>query len=128
MRSRNPIRATIEFLEHHPHELVVLATEGSRGREDWLYQSEAEAIVRGSDAMTMFVPSRSHRGLIFEVYFTDFVNAVAASNPDSTLLHFDGHGNPVVLNSAQTSAGAYFDQSVIKLSQQLDIFFAHSPG
>jgi nucleotide-binding universal stress UspA family protein len=64
VRSQNPIRATIEFLDHHPHELVVLATEGSRGREDWLYRSEAEAIARGSDAMTMFVPSRSHRGLV----------------------------------------------------------------
>ena len=31
VRSRNPIRATIEFLDHQPHELVVLATEGSEG-------------------------------------------------------------------------------------------------
>jgi len=64
VRGRNPIRATIEYLDHLPHELVVLATEGSKGREDWLYQSEAEAIARGSDAMTLFVPSRSHRGLV----------------------------------------------------------------
>ena len=64
VRGRNPIRATIEYLDHLPHELVVLATEGSKRREDWLYQSEAEAIARGSDAMTLFVPSRSHRGLV----------------------------------------------------------------
>jgi nucleotide-binding universal stress UspA family protein len=61
---RNPVRATIEFLDHQPHDLVVLATEGSKGREDWLYRSEAEAIARGTDAMTLFVPSRSHRGLV----------------------------------------------------------------
>ena len=61
---RNPVRATIRFLDQQPHDLVVLATEGSKGREDWLHRSEAEAIARGSDAMTLFVPSRSHRGFV----------------------------------------------------------------
>ena len=62
--SRNPIRATIQLLDHQPHDLVVLATEGAEGREKWLYQSEAEAIARGSNAMTLFVPSRSHHGFV----------------------------------------------------------------
>jgi nucleotide-binding universal stress UspA family protein len=64
VHNRNPIRATIELLDRQPHDLVVLATEGSEGRENWLYQSKAEAIARGSDAMTLFVPSRSHRGFV----------------------------------------------------------------
>jgi len=62
--SRNPIRATIQLLDHQPHDLVVLATEGAEGREKWLYQSEAEAIARGSNAMTLFVPSRSRHGFV----------------------------------------------------------------
>ena len=64
VHSRNPIHATIEFLDDQPHDLVVLATEGSEDRENWLHRSEAEAIARGSDAMTLFVPSRSGRGFV----------------------------------------------------------------
>ncbi len=64
VRSRHPIRATLRFLEQQPHELVVLATEGSKTHKDWLHRSDAEAIARGSDAMTLFVPSRSHRGFV----------------------------------------------------------------
>lgn len=64
VRSRNPVLATIQLLDHQPHELVVLATEGTEGRENWLYRSEAEAIGRGSDAMTLFVPSRSRHGFV----------------------------------------------------------------
>jgi nucleotide-binding universal stress UspA family protein len=64
LRSRHPIRATIDFLNHQPHELIVLATEGSKGGTDWLHRSDAETIARGSYAMTLFVPSRSRRGLV----------------------------------------------------------------
>ena len=64
LRNRDPVRATTNFLDHQPHELVVLATEGANGRSDWLHRSEAEAIARRADAMTLFVPSRSNRGLV----------------------------------------------------------------
>lgn len=64
VHGRNPSRAAIEHLNRQPHDLVVLATEGSKGGADWLYRSEAEAIARGSGAMTLFVPGRSHRGLV----------------------------------------------------------------
>lgn len=63
-RSWNPIRATRKFLEDKPHDLVVLATEGLEGRSDWLHRSDAEAIARGSGAMTLFVPSRASRGIV----------------------------------------------------------------
>ena len=63
-RSLNPIRATRNFLEDRPHDLVVLATEGSNSRPDWLHRSDAEAIARGSGAMTLFVPSRASRGFV----------------------------------------------------------------
>ncbi|UCC14609.1 MAG: universal stress protein [Gammaproteobacteria bacterium] len=63
-RRLNPIQATREFLEDRPHDLVVLATEGSSSRPDWLHSSDAEAIARGSGAMTLFVPSRASRGIV----------------------------------------------------------------
>ncbi len=63
-RSWSPIRATRNFLEDDPHDLVVLATEGSEGRPDWLHRSDAESIARGSGAMTLFVPSRAGRGIV----------------------------------------------------------------
>ena len=64
VQSGDPVRATVKFLDHQPHDLVVLATEGSKGRSDWLHRSEAEAIARGAGAMTLFVPSRSNRGFV----------------------------------------------------------------
>jgi len=63
-RSWNPIRATRKFLADDPHDLVVLATEGLEGGPDWLHRSDAEAIARGSGAMTLFVPSRASRGIV----------------------------------------------------------------
>jgi len=63
-RSWSPIRATRKFLEDNPHDLVVLATEGVEGGPDWLHRSDAEAIARGSGAMTLFVPSRASRGIV----------------------------------------------------------------
>lgn len=64
VRGWSPIRATRQFLNEDPHDLVVLATEGSEGRPDWLHRSDAEAIARGSGAMTLFVPSRANRGIV----------------------------------------------------------------
>jgi nucleotide-binding universal stress UspA family protein len=63
-RGFNPIRATRKFLEDNPHDLVVLATEGSNNRPDWLHRSDAEAIARGSGAMTLFVPGGAARGIV----------------------------------------------------------------
>jgi nucleotide-binding universal stress UspA family protein len=63
-RSSSPVRATREFLASWPHDLIVLSTLGSKGRPDWLHRSDAEAIVRGSGAMTLFVPSRVSRGIV----------------------------------------------------------------
>jgi len=64
VRGLSPIRATRKFLDEDPHDLVVLATEGSEAGPEWLHRSDAEAIARGSGAMTLFVPSRVTRGLV----------------------------------------------------------------
>lgn len=65
VKSRDPIRATTRFLEDHPHDLIVLATEGSTSAgEAWLHRSDAEAIARSAGAMTLFVPGRSERDFV----------------------------------------------------------------
>jgi nucleotide-binding universal stress UspA family protein len=65
VRSRDPVRATSEFLEQQPHDLVVLATSGSGTSDnDWLSRSDAEAIARRSYTMTLFVPGSGQRGLV----------------------------------------------------------------
>ena len=65
VRSRSPSRATIKFFDEQKHDLIVLATEGlDQGNKAWLHRSDAEAIARGSRAMTLFVPTRSTRDLV----------------------------------------------------------------
>lgn len=65
VRSRDPVRATSDFLDQQPHDLVVLATSGSGGSvNDWLHRSDAESIARRAYTMTLFVPARGKRGLV----------------------------------------------------------------
>ena len=65
VRSRSPGRATTKFLDQEKHDLIVVATEGLvQGNKAWLHRSDAEAIARGSRAMTLFVPNRSDRDLV----------------------------------------------------------------
>ncbi len=89
LRSRNPSRATIDFLDRRKHDLVVLATEGLlEGNKAWLHQSDAEAIASGSQAMTLFVPARTHRGLVSiedgDLHLKNVIVAIDAT------INFDG--------------------------------------
>jgi nucleotide-binding universal stress UspA family protein len=54
----DPAHAAIEFMQEHPTELVVLATEQRRGLARWLHKATAEPIARGSGAMALFLPGR----------------------------------------------------------------------
>lgn len=65
VKGSNPVGPTVRFLEQQPHDLVVLATEGGAGgAPDWLHESAAEGISRGSGAMTLFVPTRAVREIV----------------------------------------------------------------
>lgn len=59
----NPIRASIDFVDKHQPDLVVLATRGHQGLPLWLKPSVAQAIARRTNAMTLFVP-RGCRGIV----------------------------------------------------------------
>lgn len=63
VRGSDRVRAIVEFLEGHPAELIVLATEGREGLDQWLRPSVAERAARRSETMTLFVPTGA-RGFV----------------------------------------------------------------
>ena len=50
------LAATVDYLEKHPADLVVLASEGREGLARFIRPSTAEVISRRSRTMTLFVP------------------------------------------------------------------------
>ncbi len=62
--SRRPVRATADYLQSHPADLIVLGTEGRSGLPRWLDPSVAEPLARAANTMTMFVPNHARRTLI----------------------------------------------------------------
>lgn len=60
---RNPLSTTLEYLEKHPTDLIVLATEGREGAPRWFQPSLAERLSVKSKTMTLFVPE-SARGFV----------------------------------------------------------------
>lgn len=63
VRDGNPARAVLEEVEAAAPDLIVLATEGREGLQQWLKPSVAEKVAREARAMTLFVPVGS-RGIV----------------------------------------------------------------
>lgn len=63
LQKRRPLSAVIEYLDENPTDLIVVATQGRDGLPRWLRPSMAEAIARGSETRTLFVPG-SARGFV----------------------------------------------------------------
>jgi nucleotide-binding universal stress UspA family protein len=63
MPERDPVKATLAFLESHEPDLLVLATEGREGLPRWLHRSRAEALSRRLRTRTLFVPEGA-RGFV----------------------------------------------------------------
>ena len=53
------IPAIINFLDHHPFDLMVLSTHGREGLPGWLHRSTAEPLARRALLPTLFVPARA---------------------------------------------------------------------
>jgi len=62
--SRFPSLAVAAYIDSHPTDLLVVATEGREGVGRWLHGSKAEAMARWSGTMTLFVPADARRGLV----------------------------------------------------------------
>jgi len=56
--------AVVDYLDEHPADLLVVATEGRDGRAQWLHGSVAEAMARRSRTMTLFVPAQADRTFV----------------------------------------------------------------
>jgi len=63
LKSDTPLEAILHYLDTHPTDLIVLATEGRSGMPRWLQPSMAERIAERSATMTLFVPEKS-RGIV----------------------------------------------------------------
>lgn len=56
LKSRNPLHTILRYLDDHPTDLIVLATEGRTGLPRWLQPSMAERIAQHTSTKTLFVP------------------------------------------------------------------------
>jgi nucleotide-binding universal stress UspA family protein len=56
VRDKDPLRASLEYLDDFPAQLIVLATHGRDGLPRWLHSAVAEPLARAAGAMTLFVP------------------------------------------------------------------------
>jgi nucleotide-binding universal stress UspA family protein len=63
---QSTIGGILSFLDQHPADLIVLATEGRQGVARWLHGSVAEKLARHAKAPTLFVPARV-RGFVDQV-------------------------------------------------------------
>ena len=63
LRKRKPRASILEYLDEHPTDLIVLATQGRDGVSGWLQRSVAEPVARRSETITLFVPEGA-RGFV----------------------------------------------------------------
>ncbi len=56
MPERDAVRGILRFLDGHPSDIIVLATEGRDGLPRWLHGSVAEPVARAAEALTLFMP------------------------------------------------------------------------
>jgi hypothetical protein len=54
--SKNPVKASLGFLEEHPADLIVLAIRQQNGHMRWLDKSVGKPIARSAGRMTLFLP------------------------------------------------------------------------
>jgi nucleotide-binding universal stress UspA family protein len=64
LESAHPALAIARYLDAHPHDLLVLATEGEAGLPSWFSRSTAEAIAGVSQTAALLVPATAERGLV----------------------------------------------------------------
>jgi nucleotide-binding universal stress UspA family protein len=56
-QDKDPVKAVLGYLERHPNDLIVLATQQDKGRVQWLENSIAKPVARKSRQMTLFIPT-----------------------------------------------------------------------
>jgi nucleotide-binding universal stress UspA family protein len=56
-KGKNPVKSVLGFLELHPCDLIVLATQQDKGPVLWLENSVAKPVARESHQMSLFIPA-----------------------------------------------------------------------
>jgi len=56
IKRHNPVSAAEKYLQSHPTDLIVVATEGREGLPLWMRPSVGERLARRSETQTLFVP------------------------------------------------------------------------
>ena len=56
-KDTDPVKTVLGFLEHHPSDLIVLATQQDKEESLWHEQSVAKPVARKSHQMTLFIPA-----------------------------------------------------------------------
>jgi nucleotide-binding universal stress UspA family protein len=56
-QDKDPVESVLKFLERHPTDLIVLATQQDKGHVLWLEKSVAKPVARKSHQMTLFIPA-----------------------------------------------------------------------
>ena len=56
-REKDPLAACLDYIDRHPADLIVLATQARRGPARFIKPSVAQRVARRSDAMSLFVPA-----------------------------------------------------------------------
>lgn len=64
LESSHPAWAVVRYLDSHPHDLLVLATEGEAGLPSWFSRSTAESIAGGAHTPALLVPAHAERSLV----------------------------------------------------------------
>lgn len=62
--SHFPAAGIVGYLDAHPADLLVVATEGREGLGRWFHRSVAETVARRSQTMTLFVPADAERSIV----------------------------------------------------------------
>lgn len=52
----SPVKASLEYLQDHPADLIVLSTHQEGGRTRWLKRNVAEPLARSAGEPTLFIP------------------------------------------------------------------------
>lgn len=58
--SNRPVRACMDFLDHHPADLIVLAVRQFEGRMQWLEKSVGSTVARRAGEATLYFPPDVH--------------------------------------------------------------------
>ncbi|MCA9471251.1 MAG: universal stress protein [Nitrospirales bacterium] len=84
---RDPVKSVLSWLESHPTDLLVLATQQDKGRLLWFRRSVARPVSRKSRLMTLMIPT-GLKGFVSEKDGTVSVKHIVipiASDPDPQL-------------------------------------------